>query len=184
MGDRMEEQLLLVPSGRGLLPSLAISAGLLVFDVVSGLTGKLPSWLAIASGSLFAGLVVAGVVILARSWNKPWQARLDVDGVTVRGLPLVPWSALAEVRISRLRPSWLTIPRRDRVVVFVPRPGQRVPSVVVYGPSRSATSTFGAKTRLRVYGSSFVLVTSLVKATPGEIAAAVRRLSTVPCVGD
>ena len=110
------------PSVRGQLPALGVLVGFLVFEVVIAVRGLLEPWLAIVCPAVFVVVLAIGVVSVVRSRGKRWQLRCGTDGVEARGFEAVPWSALAEVRISRLRPSWLysVVPGRYRVVAFVP----------------------------------------------------------------
>jgi hypothetical protein len=180
------EALLLRPSIRGQLPALGVLAGFLVFEVFIAVRGLLTPWLAIACPAVFVVALAIGVVSLVRSLGKPWQLRCGTDGVEARGFEVVPWSALAEVRISRLRPGWLyaVVLGRHRVVAFVPRPGVTVPAVAVFDPlsRRGASSKWAARWQRRCYGSSFVVLTHTVNATAEEIAEAIRTLTGVPVV--
>ncbi|MFF1611940.1 hypothetical protein ACFVYA_29495 [Amycolatopsis sp. NPDC058278] len=180
--------LLLKPSVRGQLPALGVLVGFLVFEVFIAVRGLLEPWLAIACPAVFVVVLAIGTVSLMRSRGKPWQLRCGPDGVEARGFDLVPWSALAQVRVSRLRPRWLyfAVPGRHRVVAFVPRPGVSVPAVAVFDPlsRRGASSRWGARWQRKWYGSTFVVFTHTVDATSEEIAEAVRQLTDVPVVAD
>ncbi|WP_410672136.1 hypothetical protein [Amycolatopsis sp. cmx-4-68] len=68
--------------------------------------GLLEPRLAIACPAVFVVVLAIGIVSLMRSRGKPWQLRCGPDGVEARGFDLVPWSALAQVRVGRLRPRW------------------------------------------------------------------------------
>lgn len=181
----MESSGLLVrPSIKGQLPALGLLAGFLVFEVFIALRGLLEPWLAIACPALFVVVLVLGTVSLVRSRGKPWQLRCGPDGVEARGFEPVPWSALAEVRISRLRPRWLYFLTPGRVVTFVPRQGASVPAVAVFDPlsPRGASSKWAARWQTRHYGSPFVVFTHTVDATAEQIAEAIRGVTDVPVV--
>jgi hypothetical protein len=183
---KSSEALVLRPSVRGQLPALGVLVGFLVLEVVVAVRGLLEPWLAIACPAVFVVVLAIGVVSLVRSCGKPWQLRCGTDGVEARGFEAVPWSALAEVRVSRLRPGWLysVVPGRYRVVAFVPRPGVRVPAVAVFDPlaRRGASSNWAARWQTRRYGSPFVVFTHTVNATADEIIEAIRTLTDVPVV--
>ncbi|MGW4527445.1 hypothetical protein [Amycolatopsis sp. NPDC004378] len=175
--------LLLRPSVRGQLWALGVLTGFLVFEVVIAVRGLLAPWLAIACPAVFVVVLGIGIVSLVRHRGRPWLLRCGPDGVEARGFETVPWSALAQVRISRLRPLWLhpVMSGRQRVVAFVPRPGVRVPAVAVFGPlSRRTSSSRAARWQTRNYGSPFVVFTQTVDATPEEISEAIRKLTDVP----
>ncbi|WP_410592886.1 hypothetical protein [Amycolatopsis sp. lyj-23] len=135
---------------------------------------------------MFVVALGMAVVSVLRSRGEPWHVRLGVDGVEARGFAPVPWSALAEVRISRPRPRWLFVlqPTRLRVIAFVPREPGAVPATVVFDPFWNSKKSSSRMTRLRTkpYGSPFLVLTQTVDATPEQIADAVRRLSDVPVV--
>jgi hypothetical protein len=86
--------------------------------------------------------------------------------------------ALAQVRVSRLRPRWLyfAAPGRHRVMAFGPRPGVSVPAVAVFDPlsRRGASSRWGARWQRKWYESTFVVFMHTVDATSEEIVEAVR----------
>ncbi|MEV6823726.1 hypothetical protein [Amycolatopsis sp. NPDC051102] len=178
------EALALRPSVRGQLPALGVLAGLLALEVVIAVQGLLEPWLAIACPAVFVVGLAIGLVSLVRSRGKPWQLRCGTDGVEARGFEAVPWSALAEVRISRPSRLYFVMPHRSRVVAFVPRPGVTVPAVAVFDPlsRRGASSNRGARWQTRRYGSPFVVFTHTVNATAEEIAGAIRTLTDVPVV--
>jgi hypothetical protein len=170
------------------LPALGVLAGFLVFEVFIAVRGLLEPWLAIACPAVFVVVLAIGVVSLMRSRGKPWQLRCGPDGVEARGFEAVPWSALAQVRISRLRPRWLVFAARGRyrVVAFVPRPGVSVPAVAVFDPlsRRGASSNLAARWQTKHYGSPFVVFTHTVDAAAEEIADAIRTWTGVPVVAD
>ena len=165
------EALLVKPSVRGQLPVLGVLAGFLVLEVVVALRGLLEPWLAIACPAVFVVVLAIGVASLVRSRGKPWQLRCGPHGVEARGFETVPWSALAQVRISLLRPRWphFATPARYRVVAFVPRPGVNVPAVAVFDPlsRRGASPSRAARWQ-----------------TAEEIAEAIRKPTDVPVVAN
>jgi hypothetical protein len=187
MGIRSSEALLVKPSVGGQLPTLGVLAAFLAFEVVVAWLGLLPRWLAIACIAVFAAALVLGAVSFVRSRGKPWQVRLGADGVEARGFDTVPWSALAEVRISRLRPRWFFVlqPKRYRVIAFVPREPGTLPATVVYDPFLDGKQSSHRMTRLRtkLYGGPLILFTQSLDATADEITDAIRRLSDVPVIG-
>ncbi|WP_410573619.1 hypothetical protein [Amycolatopsis sp. cmx-4-61] len=186
MGMTSSEALLVKPSVRAQMPNLLGLTGFLVLEVVVAARGLFPTWLAIACPAVFVVALGMAVVSVLRSRGEPWHVRLGVDGVEARGFAPVPWSALAEVRISRLRPRWFFVlqPQRLRVVAFVPRVPGAVPATVVFDPflNGKKSSNRMARWRAKLYGSPFLLLTQTVDATPEQIADAVRRLSDVPVV--
>jgi hypothetical protein len=172
------------PSIKGQLPALGVLAGFLVFEVFIAVRGLLEPWLAVACPAVFVVILGIGIVSVVRSWRQPWQLRCGPDGVEARGFEPVPWSALAQVRISPLRPRWLyfATPGRHRVVTFVPRQGVSVPAVTVFDTlsRRGTSSKWAARWHTRRYGSPFVVFTQTVDATPEEFAEAIRALTDVP----
>ncbi|UOZ03067.1 hypothetical protein [Amycolatopsis sp. WQ 127309] len=184
MGESRE--LLLRPSIKGQLPSLGLLIVFLAFEVFIALRGLLAPWLAIACPAVFVVALALSGVSLVRTRGKPWQLRCGPDGVEARGFATVPWPALAEVRISRLKPRWLFFPAPapGRVVAFVPRDRATVPAIAVFDAMsrRSTTSNRFAQSHAKRYGSSFVVFTNTVDASPEEIAAAIRALTDVPVV--
>lgn len=182
MGESRD--LLLRPSIKGQLPSLGVLVVFLMFEVFIALRGLLAPWLAIACPAVFVVVLALSVVSLVRSRGKPWQLRCGPDGVEARGFATVPWPALAEVRISRLKPRWLYLLTPGRVVAFVPRDRAAVPAIAIFDSMsrRRTTSNRFAQSHAKRYGSSFVVFTYTIDASPEEIAAAIRALSYVPVV--
>ncbi len=180
--------LLVRPSIKGQLPTLGMLTAFLVFEVFVAVRGLLEPWLAFACPAVFVVVVAMGIVSLMRSRGKPWQLRFGADGVEARGFEPVPWSALAQVRVSRLRPRWLyfAAPGRYWVVTFVPRHGLSVPAVAVFDPlsRRGALSDRVARWQTKRYGSPFCVFTHTVDATPEEIVEAIRRLTDVPVIAE
>ncbi|MDT8913535.1 hypothetical protein [Amycolatopsis sp. PS_44_ISF1] len=181
------DALLLHPSTEGLVPQVVLLAAFLVFELYFSLTGQFPTWLAIAAPAVFVvGLSVA-LVTLLRSRGAPWQLRCTTDGVQARGFDLVPWSALAEVRVDPCQPRWLYFFTwdRHRVISFIPREPGTVPATVVFNalPIRTTSSSRTARQRTKFHGSPFTVLTSTVDATPAHIADAIRRLTDVPVSG-
>ena len=175
--------LLISPSVRRQLPSLAAITAFMAAYVALGAAGVLEDWLVWAGVAVFGTVLLIGVVGLLRSRRAPWEVRLGPDGVTVRGQVVVPWRDLEEVRITGLRPRWV-FPWSFgvRVVSFVPRPGVQLspsPLARLTGPLEQ----WSARRRESWYGSQLVLMPSAMDASTDTIADAVHRLSDVPVVG-
>ncbi|MFW6775001.1 hypothetical protein ACOACO_11985 [Nocardioides sp. CPCC 205120] len=177
-----DEALHVSPSARRQLPTVALLVGLWCLYPVLGLTGLIGPWL-VAFGTVVLGwAVLLGVRSVLRARRSSWELRLDRDGVTVRDHPTVPWSQVDEVRITRMRPRWLFLASRHRVVAVVGRPGVELaalPSSRLAGPVVVAGG-LGARLRHRWYGTQLLLMPSAVDASATTIAEAVQRFSEVP----
>ena len=179
----VDDILLISPSARRQLPSLAAIAAFLAAYAALGAAGVLEGWLVWVGVLVFGTVLVVGVVTLLWSRRAPWELRLAPDGVTVRGRDAVPWSDLAEVRVTGLRPRWVFLSSFGvRVVSFVPRPGVELtplPSARLTGP----LERWSAGRRASWYGSQLVVLPSGMDASASTIADAVSRLSEVPVTG-
>jgi hypothetical protein len=174
------DALVLRQSLRRQLPTLAAITALLGGYLVLGASGVLSAWLTWPGVVVFAVVLAIGLVGSLRGRRGPGELRLDAAGVTVREAPLRPWSDIAEVRVSGLRPG-LVFPFSlgYRMVTFVPRPG------VVLAPLpsarlRGAAESFAATRRDRWYGSQLIVATWAFDAPVEELLDAVRRFGDVP----
>ncbi len=157
-------------------PLLGLAAFLLAY-VVLAVLGTIPVWLAVAGGLVVAVIIAVGLVQARRSHGSPSVLRLDADGVTVAGAPLVPWSALRQVLITPMRPVWLVGSRSTTVLALLPRDG-----VELSGPPhpRGRPYEWGRRQRLRQYGTNLVLFPSAMSASAADIAAAAQRWGGLP----
>lgn len=108
-----------------------------------------------------------------------WDLRLDAAGVTVRGHDLVPWTDLAEVRVTGLEPRWLFWRLLGyQAVCFIARPGidlPALPSRAGKGPTERARAL-----RQRWYGTQLVVLSIAVDASTKTITDSVLRCSGAP----
>ena len=101
-----DDALVVSPSARGHILTAVPIALFLSLYVIGGMTGLLDGPLVLAGVVIFGAVLVVGIVGARRARGAPWELRLDASGITVRGHPPVPWSDLAEVRVTGLRPRW------------------------------------------------------------------------------
>jgi hypothetical protein len=172
--------LVLRQSLRRQLPTLALITALLGGYLVLGVNGVLPAWVTWPGVVVFAVVLAVGLAGGLRAHRGPGELRLDAAGVTVRDAPLRPWSDIAEVRVSGLRPGLVfPVSFGYRMVSFVPRPG------VVLAPLpsarlRGAAESFAAGRRDRWYGSQLIVGTWAFDVTTEQLLDAVRRFGDVP----
>jgi hypothetical protein len=107
--------------------------------------------------------MVSGLKQLRRS---PVAATLTQSGITFYRQNPASWDTLKEVRTGRVKPHWL-FALRPHYVAFVP-----------LDPS-SLQRNLKYKLAIRLYGTSFILMTQTVDPSADEILAAVRRFSDV-----
>lgn len=137
----------------------------------------LPGWLATATGSVLAVVLVVGGVEAALSARSGVVLTIDQHGLIVRQSHRIPWSDLKEVVIGPLQPAWLFGSRFVQVVAFVPQPGVDLPDP----PSASGNAyTFGRRARLRRYGTNLVINATATNARPEEFAGAAEASGNVP----
>lgn len=101
-----DDALVVSPSARGHILTAVPIALFLSLYVIGGMTGLLDGPLVLAGVVIFGAVLVVGIVGARRARGAPWELRLDASAITVRGHPPVPWSDLAEVRVTGLRPRW------------------------------------------------------------------------------
>ena len=139
------------------------------------------------TGFLHPGLAIFGIVVLGsgvslgvwswwRSRHAGWVLRLDRGGVTVRDRPCTPWTDIAQVRVSQLKPSWLFWAGRRRlpVVAFIPRPGVELPWVRSPG---QPSFRWQRATSQKLYGTPLAILASVTTAGVAEILTSVRAFS-------
>jgi len=173
------DALLISQSPRRQLPTLAIMAAFLTAYVLLGVFGVISGWLVWLGVIVFAAGLLIGLYGVVSARNSSWELRLDRDGVTVRGYVTRPWSDVAEVRVTGLRPKWFFVASLDyRVVAFVGRPGVALPAL----PSASfnGRAVGSSRVRERWYGSQLLLMPHGFDSSTGDIVDAVRRFSDVP----
>ena len=136
-----------------------------------------PGWLGALDTVLFGGVVVVGLVSFRRFRPEVPVTRLDEDGVTVAGAPVVPWSDLREVVVGPMRPAWFLGSRRLQVVSFLPRAGVSLP-----GPPQpgSKPQAWGRRFRERLYGTNLLLLSSSTSVDGRRIADAAHELGGLP----
>ena len=167
-------------SPRRQLPAVAAIAAVLAGYVALGAADVLPRWIVLSGVVVFGVVLVVGLITLLRARRAPEELRLDAAGVTARGAALRPWSDIAEVRVTGLRPRWVfPVSLGYRMVTFVPRPG------IVLTPLPSARlrgrlESWAAARRDRWYGSQLIVAPYAFDATTEELLDAVRRFSDVP----
>ena len=174
------DALVLRQSLRRQAPTMAVMTALYGGYVVLGANGGFPApfvWpVAVVLACYLAVVLIGGL----RSQRGPGELRLDAQGVTVSGAPLRPWTDIAELRVTGLRPgSFFLVSFGYRMASFVPRPGvvlAPLPSARLRGPLEA----FAATRRDRWYGSQLIVPTWAFDATTEELVAAVRRFSDVP----
>lgn len=169
-------------SPRRQLPTLGIIAAFLCAYMLLGSFGVISPWLMWAGVAIFGAVLLIGLYGVVRGRNASWELRLDRHGVTVRGDATRPWSDIAEVRVTGLRPGWLFIVSLGyRVVAFIGQSGLEMPTL----PSAEFFGRVGGSARLRErwYGSQLLLMPSVFGASTEVIVDAVRRFSDVPVHG-
>lgn len=164
-------------SGRVQLRQLA---SLALFPIAYALLwkfGNLPNWIAIPGIAVFGVGLVAAVVSARPTSRIGTVVRLDTAGVTVRGVPTVPWRHLQGLVVGPMRPAWLVGSKRNQILAFIPIPGIELPGPPT--PGRRPQS-WGKNLRLRLYGTNLTIVAQGMTASTGDIAAAAERLGGIP----
>lgn len=175
------DALLVSQSARRQLPALVIIAAILCAYVVLGAFGLLAGWLMWLGVAVFGAVLAIGTYGLVKARNAQWELRLDPDGLTVRGHATRPWSDVAEVRVTGLRPRWFFLVSLGyRVVAFVGQPGVQLPTL----PSAEIGGRARGSARLaeRWYGSQLLLMPHAFDASTDAVVDAVQRFSDVPVV--
>jgi hypothetical protein len=176
------DALLISQSPRRQLPTLGIIAALLCGYVLLGAFGVISRWLMWVGVVVFGAVLLIGLFGVVRARAASWELRLDPDGVTVRGNSSRPWSDVAEVRVTGMRPGWFFfVSFGYRVVAFIGRPGVELPAL----PSAKLLGRVGGSARLRErwYGTQLLLMPYAFDASTEAIVDAVRRFSDVPVRG-
>jgi hypothetical protein len=176
------DALIVSQSPRRQLPTLAIIAAILCAYILLGVFGDGSGWLTWAGVAVFGAALLIGLYGLVKARHAPWELRLDREGVTVRGHGTRPWSDVAEVRITGMRPRWLFfVSLGYRVVAFVGHPGVQLPAL----PSSRLGKRLGGSARLqeRWYGTHLLLMPNTFDASTETLVDAVTRFSDVPVVG-
>src|ERR1700712_5562502 len=117
-----DDALVIRPSVRARLPVVVYPLVMLTLTVVAALTGIIsPAVLGVAC-AFYALALAISVAAIVQASRADWDVRLDHAGLTVRGHQTVPWSDLAELRISGLQPGrlrWLSL--GQKVAAFIPK---------------------------------------------------------------
>lgn len=175
-----DDALLVRPSARAQAPTLLGLGLAFVLYAVLGAIGALAAPIAVSGVLVFGGVVAVGGRQVVRARDAPWELRLDAAGVTVHGHRTVPWTDLAEVRVTGLLPRWFFwFSLGYRVVSFVPQPGVQLPAL----PStswRGRTEQRATRTRQRRYGSTLIVLPYAMNASAGDVTDSVRQWSTLP----
>jgi len=161
------------------LPTVGIIAAFLCVYVLLGAFGVIAGWLMWAGIAVFGAVLLIGLYGLVKARDSSWELRLDPEGVTVRGQETRPWSDVAEVCITGMRPKWLFFMSFGyRVVTFVGQPGVELPAL----PSARLGNRLGGSARLqeRWYGSHLLLMPHAFDTSTEDIVDAVQRFSDVP----
>ena len=167
-------------SVRRQLPALGFLVVVLGGYLVLAWNDVLPAWITWSGVVVFAVILAVGLIGLLRAHRSAAELRLDADGLTVRDAVLRPWSDIAEVRVTGLRPRWVfPVSFGYRVVTFVPRPGV-VLAALPSARLRGAAGSFAATRRDRWYGSQLIVATWAFDAPTEELLDAVRRFGDVP----
>ena len=174
------DALVLRQSPRRQLPVLGLLVAVLAGYLALAANRVLPAWVSWSGVVVFSVVVTIGSIGLLRARRAPEELRLDAQGVTVRDAGLRPWSDIAEVRVTGLRPRWVfPVSFGYRVVTFVPRPGV-VLAALPSARLRGAAGSFAATRRDRWYGSQLIVATWAFDAPTEELLDAVRRFGDVP----
>lgn len=171
--------LLVSQSSKRQLPTLGVIAAILCVYALLGAIGGIPPRLMWFGIAVFGTVLIVGVYGAARARGASWELQLDPDGVTVCGHAMRPWSDIAEVRVTGLRPRWFFfLSLGYRVVAFVGKPGVELPTL----PSAKPASRLGGSARLRKrwYGAQLLLMPHAFDCSTEAIVDAVRRFSDVP----
>ena len=177
------DALVVSQSARRQLPALGFIAVILIGYVLLGVFGVVPGWLMWLGVAVFGVVLLIGSYGLAKARTVQWDLRLDGDGLTVRGHATRPWSDVAEVRVTGMRPRWFFLSSLGfRVVAFVGQSGVELPAL----PSAEIGGWVRGSRRLaeRWYGSQLLLMPSAFDASTDAIVQAVERFSDVPVVRD
>lgn len=175
------DALLVSQSPRRQLPTLGIIAAFLCAYILLGAFGVIAGWLMWAGVAVFGAVLLIGLHGIVKARASSWDLRLDRAGVTVRGHETRPWSDVAEVRITGMRPRWLfSVSFGYRVVAFIGQPGVHLPAL----PSAKLGGVGGsARLQERWYGTQLLLMPYAFDAPTEAIVDAVRRFSDVPVLG-
>lgn len=176
----LDAPLVVRPSLKRQLPLAAVFGVLVCVYVVLGVSGVVPGWIAVLGVVASGTVLVVCAVNLRKARRAEWELRLDGSGVTVRGHETVPWTDIAEVRVSGMKPRWLFwFSLGFRVVSFIGRPGVQLPSLPSESSEGFLAKTFGPQHE-RFYGTRLGVMPYAMDATATTITAAVRRWSDVP----
>ena len=162
------------------LPTLAAVTALLGAYLALGASGVLSAWITWPVVAVFLLVLATGVGGSLRARRGPAELRLDAAGVTVRNAALRPWSDVAEVRVTGMRPgSVFLVSFGYRTVIFVPRAGVE-PAPLPSARLRGRLGEWAATRRDRWYGGQLIVATYAFDTTAEELTDAVRRFSDVP----
>lgn len=164
-------------SARRQVPYIVIMAVALAALIGLGLFGVLPLWLVVAGGVVLAAILAIGITGVLQSARTGTVLAFDGEGLAVSGSGRVPWSALREVVIGPVQPSWLFGTDSLKVVSFVPWPGILLPDPP---NARGAAHTFGRQARLRRYGTNLVVNGTALSISVNELVALVEALGGLP----
>ncbi|WP_432519157.1 hypothetical protein [Kineococcus sp. SYSU DK006] len=142
-----------------------------------GLSGTYSRGLTLLGTVLFGGFAVFTTVqmITARGGRSRPQLVIDEHGVKLADRHRLPWTQIASVEVSGMRPRWFFVFSLGfRVVTFVDTDEQGAPP--------RPTSVL-QRYRRAIYRSDYIVMPYALDVTADDIMAAVRHFSTVP-IGD
>lgn len=176
----VDNALLVRPSATAQLPTLLILGVVFCFYLILGATSVIGTPVTLLGVVVFGVVLIIGAVTALRARNSEWELRLDASGFTVRGHRPVPWTDLAEVRVTGLHPRWLfRFSLGYRVVSFIGKPGVELPALRSTS-FKGSVDRQSARARERLYGSQLIVMPYAMNASADAITRSVRRWSTLP----
>ncbi len=176
----IDDALFVRPSARSQLPTLLLLTLIFCLYPALAAVGVFGAPLMVFGMVVFGVILVIGGVAALRARHAEWDLRLDASGLTVRGHRPVPWTDLAEVRVTGLQPqSVFPFSLGYQVVTIVGKPGVELPAL----PSTSFAGVFARRSkrmRERLYGTRLVVLPHTMNASTEAITRSVRRWSEVP----
>ena len=151
--------------GRNLLLLFVI---FLVYIAIAIFASNTLRVIGIVGAIAFAVILICGAVSGVQQLRRaPAAATLSRSGIAFYRQAPAAWETLREVRLGRVKPKWLFTLRPLHYVAFVPVDSSVLPRSLRYWLA------------IRLYETSFVLMTQTVRPSSEEIVAAVSSFSNI-----
>jgi hypothetical protein len=120
--------------------------------------------------------ILASSYIVVIELGRTSRIRLDVEGLTLRRWPRIPWSEIHEVRVHEVRGPLITR-KLTSVVAFIP-----IDPEAVYDTIRRATGPLERPLRTGPYQTPLAISSAQLPIPVDHLLEAVRRLSNAPII--